>query len=97
MKNCKNATKTGKSRLLLLGFYGMVVAFCFFAATTSAQENFTQIGSVGDEFTFIRIQFDAMGQGWGNGGWAHDYPDAEINFLRGVTRLSGIQIGRAHV
>ena len=41
---------------------------------------------------FIRIQFDAMGQGWGNGGWAHDYPDAEINFLRGVTRCSGIHI-----
>ena len=33
-----------------------------------------------------------MGKGWGNGGWAHDYPDAEINFLRGVTRLSGIHI-----
>jgi hypothetical protein len=93
MKNCKNATKIGKSQLLLLGFYGMVLAFfCFFAATTSAQENVTKIGSAGDEFTFIRIQFDAMGQGWGNGGWAHDYPDAEINFLRGVTRLSGIHI-----
>ena len=76
----------------MLRFYGIVLAFCFFAATTSAQENFTQIGSAGDEFTFIRIQFDAMGQGWGNGGWAHDYPDAEINFLRGVTRLTGIHI-----
>ena len=76
----------------MLRFYGIVLAFCFFAATTSAQENFTQIGSAGDEFTFIRIQFDSMGQGWGRGGWAHDYPEAEINFLRGVTRLSGIHI-----
>jgi hypothetical protein len=76
----------------LLRFYGIVLAFCFFAATTSAQENFTRIGSVGDEFTFICIRFDAMGQGWDNGGWAHDYPDAEINFLPGVTRLSGIHI-----
>jgi hypothetical protein len=67
----------------MLRFYGIVLAFCFFAATTSAQENFTQIGSAGDEFTFIRIQFDAMG---------HDYPEAEINFLRGVTRLTGIHI-----
>jgi len=78
--------------LPLLRFYGIILVFCFFAATTSAEENFTQIGSAGDEFTFIRIQFDAMGLGWGNGGWAHDYPAAEINFLRGVTRLSGIHI-----
>jgi len=76
----------------LLGFYGIVLAFFFFAGNISAQENFTQIGSAGDEFTFIRIQFDAMGLGWGSGGWAHDYPAAETNFLRGVTRLSAIHI-----
>ena len=76
----------------MLRSYGIVLAFCFFAATTSAQENFTQIDSAGDQFTFIRIRFNAIGQGWGNGGWAHDYPAAEINFLRGVTRLSGIHI-----
>jgi len=33
-----------------------------------------------------------MRKGWGFGGWAHDYADAEINFLRGVTRLSDIHI-----
>ena len=76
----------------MLKLYGIALALCFLAATTSAQENYTQIGTAGDKFTFIRIQFDAMAQGWGNGGWAHDYPDAEINFLRGVTRLSGIHI-----
>jgi hypothetical protein len=67
-----------------------VLACCFFATTIYAQENISGNGSAGDEFTFIRIQFDAIEKGWGNVGWAHDYPAAELNFLRGVTRLSHI-------
>ena len=76
----------------MLRFYGIILGFCFIAHTTFAQENFSQIGSAGDEFHFVRIQFNAKEKGWGNGGWTHDYPDAEINFLRGVTRLSDIHI-----
>ena len=70
----------------------LILACCFFVVTASAQENFSPIGSAGDEFTFIRVKFDSKRQGWGSGAWAHDYPDAEINFLRGVTRLSEIHI-----
>ena len=81
-----------EEELYLLRFYRTVLAFFFLAAAASAQEKFTPISSAGDQFTFIRIQFDSMEPGWGNGGWAHDYPDAEINFLRGVTRLSEIRI-----
>ena len=76
----------------MLRFYGIFFAFCFFAAPTSAEEFSTKIGLAGDAFSFIRIQFDSMGQGWRSGGWAHDYPEAEINFLRGVTRLTEIHI-----
>jgi hypothetical protein len=78
--------------LSLERFCGIAFVLCLFAAATAAQEILAQVGSAGDKFTFIRIQFDAMIKGWGNDGWAHDYPDAEINFLRGVTRLSDIHI-----
>jgi hypothetical protein len=74
----------------LLSFCGIIIACIFFAVTTYAQENISEIGTVGDEFTFIRIQFDEIEKGWGNGGRAHDYPAAERNFLRGVKRLSHI-------
>jgi len=76
----------------MLRFFGIVLAFCLFAAAVFAQENAVRIEPAGDEFTFIRVQFNSMAQDWGNGAWAHDYPEAEINFLRGVTRLSGIHI-----
>jgi len=76
----------------LLRFCGIVLTCCFFTTTACAEENITGIGSAGDEFSFIRIQFDAVEKGWGYAGWAHDYPAAELNFLRGVTRLSNIPI-----
>ena len=73
-------------------FYGAILLCCFFAVAASAQEHLAPIGSAGDEFTFIRVQFDSKRQGWGSGAWAHDYPEAETNFLRGVSRLSRIHI-----
>ena len=76
----------------MLRLSAIVLSFCFIAATASAQENSTRIDPTGDEFTFIRVQFDSMLQGWDGGGWAHDYPEAETNFLRGVTRLTKIHI-----
>jgi hypothetical protein len=76
----------------LLRFYGVIIACCFFAVYASAQESLAQIGSAGDEFTFIRVQFHSKRQPWESRAWAHDYPAAETNFLRGVSRLSRIHI-----
>ena len=76
----------------LLRFYGTILVCCFFAVSAFAEENSAQIGSAGDEFTFIRIQYDSQWQGRGSGAWAHDYPEAETNFLRGVSRLSRVHI-----
>jgi len=78
--------------IALLRLYAIVIIFWFSATFAWAEENIRRLASAGDEFTFIRVQFDAMGYGWGSGGWAHDYPAAETNFLRGVTRLSRIHI-----
>jgi hypothetical protein len=55
--------------------------------------------AAGDTFTFVRIQYDNTGGslnddwGWNWGGtWRIDYPAADFNFLRGVTRLTNIHI-----
>ena len=40
----------------------------------------------GGEFNFVRVQFDTYyGQGFGCGTWSIDFPDADMNFLRGVS------------
>ena len=45
------------------------------------------------EFNFVRIQFDTYyGQGFGFGTWSIDFPDADMNFLRGVSRLTNIRV-----
>jgi len=45
------------------------------------------------EFNFVRIQFDTYyGQGFGFGAWSIDFPDADMNFLRGVSRLTNIRV-----
>ena len=82
--------------LLLLLF-----ALC---ASGSAQPPEAEIEPSGDEFTFVRIQYDTAGGGWGDddgwwsrGTWAIDYPDADHNFLRGVRRLTHIHINRMPV
>lgn len=81
-----------KRNYLLLRLYGTILVCWLLTASASAQENLAIIGSAGDEFTFIRVQFDSKRPGWGSGAWAHDYPEAETNFLRGVSRLSRIHI-----
>ena len=48
----------------------------------------------GGEFNFVRVQFDTYyGRGFrGYGGpWSIDFPDADMNFLRGVSRLTNIR------
>ncbi|MBT8334193.1 MAG: DUF4159 domain-containing protein [Desulfobacterales bacterium] len=77
---------------MLLRFLAIAFVLTLYAAAASGEENVRNLTSAGDEFTFIRVQFDAVEHGWGHGGWAHDYPAAEVNFLRGVSRLSRIHI-----
>lgn len=48
------------------------------------------------EFVFARVQFNSFGRqrGYRRGrtpGWAHDYPRAEINFLKIVSEVTGIR------
>jgi len=67
------------------------------------------LDEAGDAFTFVRIQYDTAGGGWGGsrgsfrGGygrrgprltWAVDYPDADENFIRGIRRLSHIHVNK---
>jgi hypothetical protein len=57
----------------------------------------------GGEFNFVRVQFDTW-QGGGGGGWGYfgdggptwsiDFPGADMNFLRGVSRLTNIRVMR---
>ena len=45
------------------------------------------------EFNFVRVQFDTYwGGGFGYGTWSIDFPDADMNFLRGVSRLTNIKV-----
>ena len=79
----------------------MILLFSFVECAI-AQPSSDDIGAAGDEFTFVRIQYDNAGGGWdddggwgrrgGRGTWSIDYPDADFNFLRGVRRLTHIHI-----
>ncbi len=45
------------------------------------------------EFNFVRVQFDSyFGGGYGYGPWSIDFPDADMNFLRGVSRLTNVRV-----
>ena len=54
------------------------------------------------EFNFVRVRFNTYFNGggfrggfrggMGDGPWAIDFPDADINFLRGVSRLTNIRV-----
>ena len=46
------------------------------------------------EFNFIRIQYNSAYAGgyFGRGPWSIDFPDADVNFLRGVSRLTNIRV-----
>lgn len=47
----------------------------------------------GGEFNFARVQFDSyFGGGYGYGPWSIDFPDADRNFLRGVSRLTNVRV-----
>ncbi|PCH59798.1 MAG: transmembrane prediction [SAR86 cluster bacterium] len=47
----------------------------------------------GGEFNFVRVQFDTyFSSGFRGGPWLIDFPDADTNFLRGVSRLTNIRV-----
>ena len=67
--------------------------------STTAQGQVPDLTSLdydrGGEFNFVRVQFDTYyGRGFrGYGGpWSIDFPDADMNFLRGVSRLTNIRV-----
>ncbi|MBF0280517.1 MAG: DUF4159 domain-containing protein [SAR324 cluster bacterium] len=67
------------------------------AGISFAQLSTDKIGAAGDEYTFIRVKYDNANHfsndGWGSwSSWSVDFPDADINFLRGVKRLTNIHI-----
>lgn len=43
----------------------------------------------GDLFTFVRIRYDSYGRG---GGWATDYPDAELNLSLRLQQLTTLNV-----
>ena len=56
------------------------------------------VDDVAGEFNFVRVRFDTYFSGggfrggFGDGPWAIDFPDADTNFLRGVSRLTNIRV-----
>lgn len=84
--------------------FAFLLVVSAFGPSAPAQPLETEIQPSGDEFTFVRIQYDTVGGGWrkdygwsGRGTWAIDYPDSDHNFLRGVRRLTHIHINRAPI
>lgn len=57
-----------------------------------------------DVFTFARVQYSSgggrgghggwggRGRGWGRGGWATDYPDAELNFAFRLQQMTSLKV-----
>jgi hypothetical protein len=62
--------------------------------SSAAESDFSELAYDGaGEFNFVRVQFDTYyGGGYGYGPWSIDFPDADINFLRGVSRLTNIRV-----
>jgi len=92
----RESTTMKKALLFIVILFFSPVEFAFAGPSSD------DIGAAGDEFTFVRVQYDNAGGSWGGGGgwgrggprstWSIDYPDADFNFLRGVTRLTNIHI-----
>ena len=47
-----------------------------------------------DVFTFVRIQYDSYGGGWGRRGgkWRTDYPDADLNLSFRLKQLTSLEV-----
>ncbi len=80
----------------------IVIVVAMTLTTTSAQSVSESLAyDRGGEFNFARVQYDNYygggfggfrGFGFGGGTWAIDFPDADMNFLRGVSRLTNIRV-----
>lgn len=86
-------------------FVARSMLFLILLVMFSAAQSFAQVRSFvedeindlgydeGGEFNFVRVQFDTYyGRGYGYGPWSIDFPDADMNFLRGVSRLTNIRV-----
>jgi len=63
------------------------------SASSAASVSQTLDYDASGEFNFVRVQFDSYyGGGMGYGPWSIDFPDADRNFLRGVSRLTNIRV-----
>ena len=75
-----------------------IVLNLLFAGTVASAQSGTDFKpdyDAGGEFNFVRVQYDSYfgGRGgYGYGPWSIDFPDADQNFLRGVSRLTNVRV-----
>lgn len=88
-------------QFLLTAVFALLVSSTLPMGSVLAQDAPTDIAyDPGGEFNFVRVQFDTYGVGnrfrgfLGDGGppWSIDFPDADKNFLRGVSRLTNVRV-----
>lgn len=82
----------------------LVCAALMLSASLASAQRFPQLGGAdadvydlgydeAGEFNFVRVQFDSYySGGFGYGPWSIDFPDADRNFLRGVSRLTNVRV-----
>ena len=77
-----------------MSFRNLLFAFIVATPAVDGQVATTDIAyDNAGEFNFVRVQFDTYwGRGRGYGPWAIDFPDADVNFLRGVSRLTNVRV-----
>lgn len=83
------------SLLLLLAMVVMPVQGQVYPQISGASDEIYDLGyDDAGEFNFVRVQFDTYygGGGFGYGTWSIDFPDADMNFLRGVSRLTNVRV-----
>ncbi|MCI5108104.1 MAG: DUF4159 domain-containing protein [Pseudomonadales bacterium] len=82
------------SLLLLLMGLALPLQAQVFPQSGNSRSSFDSLDyDVAGEFNFVRVQFDSYyGGGMGYGPWSIDFPDADMNFLRGVSRLTNIRV-----
>lgn len=76
--------------------FNSLITLLLLAATSAQAQQGANLDLAYDEageFNFVRVQFDSyFGGGYGYGPWAIDFPDADLNFLRGVSRLTNVRV-----
>ncbi len=77
-------------KYLLAGFCLSVFTLMVNAQSVTDIDHYDIAG----EFNFVRIQYNSSyADGFfGRGAWSIDFPDADMNFLRGVSRLTNIRV-----